>query len=133
MAKGGRYLSKNRKVGQPGQTGKKKMATGWKVFLIILAVLLLLAAIAVVVAYQYLHGLLGNINRAEVIHQDVSAEDILDWATYNPDKYTEPEDNGGETQPEEETTAESQDPASQDAPGTPEDGESSEPVSDSAA
>lgn len=133
MAKGGRYLSKNRKVGQPGQTGKKKMATGWKVFLIILAVLLLLAAIAVVVAYQYLHGLLGNINRAEVIHQDVSAEDILDWATYNPDKYTEPEDDGGEPQIEDEAPAESQDPASLDTSEAPEDGESSEPVSDSAA
>lgn len=133
MAKGGRYLNKNRKTGQPGQTGKKKMATGWKVFLIILAVLLLLAAIAVVVAYQYLHGLLGNINRAEVIHQDVSAEDILDWATYNPDKYTEPEDDGEEPQIEDEAPAESQDTASLDTSEVPEDGEGSEPVSDSAA
>lgn len=87
MAKGGRYLKKNK-----SPEGKKK-GRGWKILLIVLAVLLILGAILYFVASSYLTSMLNKINRAEIEDKGASVEDILDWATYNPDAATyNPED-----------------------------------------
>jgi len=84
MAKGGRYLAKN-KGSVPG--GKKK-GRGWKILLIVLIVLVILFAIVYFVASSYLTGMLNKINRAEIEDKGAAVEDILDWATYNPDAAT---------------------------------------------
>lgn len=89
MAKGGRYLAKNKNMA-PG--GKKK-GRGWKILLIALAVLLILFAVLYFMASSYLTSMLNKINRAEVEDRGASVEDVLDWATYNPDAATyNPED-----------------------------------------
>lgn len=89
MAKGGRYLAKNKK----NPTGGKKKGRGWKILLVVLAVLLVLAGILYFVASSYLNSMLNKINRAEIEDKGASVEDILDWATYNPDAATyNPED-----------------------------------------
>lgn len=89
MAKGGRYLAKNRNKA----AGGKKKGRGWKIALIVLAVLLILVGILYFAASSYLTSMLNKINRAEIEDRGASVEDILDWATYNPDAATyNPED-----------------------------------------
>lgn len=77
MSKGGRYLKPKQKKGK-----------GWKIALIILAVLLVLLGGVAIAAVRYYRSMLGLINRAEIETKDVSVEDVLDAATYNPDAFT---------------------------------------------
>lgn len=84
MAKGGRYLAKNKK----GAPGGKKKGRGLKILLIVLAVLLIIFGILYFAASSYLTSMLNKINRAEIEDKGASVEDILDWATYNPDAAT---------------------------------------------
>ncbi len=84
MAKGGRYLAKN----QNKTSGGKSKGRGWKITLIVLAVLLILIGIAYFAFSSYLTGMLNKINRAEIEDKGASVEDVLDWATYNPDAAT---------------------------------------------
>ncbi len=84
MAKGGRYLNKN------NAPKSKKKGRGWKILLIVLAVLLILIAILYFAASSYLTSMLNKINRAEIEDRGASIEDILDAATFNPDRNTVP-------------------------------------------
>ena len=77
MAKGGKYLRK-----------KSRKGRGWKIVLGIFLVLALLIGSAAFVGMRYYRSLLGKINRAEVIEQSVSFEDIQAILDYNPDKPT---------------------------------------------
>ena len=78
MGKGGRYLKQK----------EKKKGRGWKIALIVLAVFLLLLGGAVLAGVRYYNSMLNLVNRAEYEEKDVSIDDIMDAATYNPDKYT---------------------------------------------
>lgn len=84
MAKGGRYLNKNK------ASGGKKKGRGWKIALIVLAVLLILIGILYFAASSYLTSMLNKINRAEIEDRGASIEDVLNAATYNPDRDTMP-------------------------------------------
>ncbi len=86
MAKGGRYLKKKQKKGR-----------GWKIALTVLAVLVVLIGCAAFAAVRYYNSLLSRINRAEYEDKGASVEDILDAATYNPDKYTQSTEEATET------------------------------------
>lgn len=78
MGKGGRYL----------KSATKKKGKGWKIALIVLAVLVVLLGGVAFAALRYYRSMLGLINRAEVETKDVSAQEVLDAATYNPDAFT---------------------------------------------
>lgn len=85
MAKGGRYLAKNQK----NAPGGKKKGRGWKIALIVLAVLLILFGILYFLASSYLNNMLNLINRAEIEDKGTSVEDILKAAQFNPDRGSE--------------------------------------------
>lgn len=84
MAKGGRYLAKN-KDGKAAP-GEKKKGRGWKIALIVLAVLVILAGAAYFALSSYITKMLNLVNRAEIVDQGASVEDILEAARYNPDR-----------------------------------------------
>lgn len=84
MAKGGCYLAKNRGV-KDAPKGKKK-GRGWKIALIVFAVLVILAGAAYFVVSSYLTRMLNLVNRAEIEDRGASVEDILEAARYNPDR-----------------------------------------------
>ncbi|MGN0976806.1 MAG: hypothetical protein ACI4PH_02020 [Faecousia sp.] len=77
MGKGGRYLKPK----------EKKKGRGWKIALIVLAVIVVLLGGVVYVGVHYYNSLLDLIPRAVYEHKDVSVDDVMDAATYNPDKY----------------------------------------------
>lgn len=75
MGKGGRYLKK-----------KEKKGRGWKTALIVLAVVLVLVGVAGFAAVRYYNSMLDKVNKAEYVDKGASVDDILDAATFNPDK-----------------------------------------------
>lgn len=107
MAKGGRYLAKNR--GAKAAPAGKKKGRGWKIALIVLIILALLLGGAYFAVSRYYKRMLGLVNRAEIEDRGASVEDILDAARYNPDLETYvPTEEGSvsdETQPSAETVA----------------------------
>lgn len=76
MGKGGRYLKQK----------EKKKGRGWKIALIVLVVIALLLGGAACVGVHYYNSFLGLVNRAEYEDKDVSVDDVMDAATFNPDK-----------------------------------------------
>lgn len=92
MGKGGRYLKKE----------ERKKGRGWKIALTVFVVLLVLIGGGVFIVTRYYNDMLSKINRAEVIEKDVSIEDILNAAAFNPDKETEdsPQTSAGMTEPD---------------------------------
>ncbi len=82
MGKGGRYLKKK----------EKKKGRGWKIALIVLAVLLVLAGGVYFAGKSYLNSMWDKMGKAEIVDRGASVEDVMDAATYNPDKYTTPEE-----------------------------------------
>ena len=77
MGKGGRYLKPK----------EKKKGRGWKIALIVLVVIALLLGGVAYAGVRYYNSILDLIPRAEYEDKDVSVDDVLDAATYNPDKY----------------------------------------------
>jgi len=75
MGKGGRYLKK-----------KEKKGRGWKTALIVLAVVLVLIGAAGFAAVRYYNSLLDKVNKAEYVEKGASVDDVMDAATFNPDK-----------------------------------------------
>ncbi len=107
MGKGGRYLNKANKT--------KKKGRGWKIALIVLAVLAILIGGIAIAANSVLNGMFDKIKRAEVIERDdVSDEDFQYFMTFDPDR----PDDGGEAleetiQPVTETTVQTTETASE--------------------
>lgn len=79
MGKGGRYL----------KTKEKKKGRGWKIALIVLTILVVLLGGVAYAGVHYYNAILDLIPRAEYEQKDVSVDDVMDAATYNPDKYTD--------------------------------------------
>lgn len=79
MGKGGRYLKPK----------EKKKGRGWKIALIVLAVLVVLLGGVAYAGVHYFNSILDLIPRAEYEDKDVSIDDVMDAATYNPDKYAD--------------------------------------------
>lgn len=75
MGKGGRYLKR-----------KEKKGRGWKIALIVIAVLLVLIGGAGFAAVRYYNGMLDKVGRAEYVDKGASVDDVMDAATFNPDK-----------------------------------------------
>ena len=78
MAKGGKYLDKNKSksntdVIREAKPMTKKKGRGWKIALIILLVLAILAGGAYIAVNQTLDHFIGKINRAEYEERDVDA------------------------------------------------------------
>ena len=93
MAKGGKYLDKNKSksntdVIREAKPTKKKKGRGWKIALIILLVLAILAGGAYIAVNQTLDHFIGKINRAEYEERDVDDDVFSYWETYNPDAPT---------------------------------------------
>ena len=82
MGKGGRYLKKK----------EKKKGRGWKIALIVLAVLLVVIVGVYFAGRLYLNSLWDKMGKAEIVDRGASVEDVMDAATSNPDKYTTPDD-----------------------------------------
>lgn len=78
MGKGGRYLK-----------GKEKKGRGGKIALIVIAVLLILIGAAYFAVTHWFTSMLNLVNRAEYVDKGASVEDVMDAATFNPDKLTE--------------------------------------------
>ena len=79
MGKGGRYL----------KTKEKKKGRGWKIALIVLAILVVLLGGVAYAGVHYYNSILDLIPRAEYEQKDVSVDDVMDAATYNPDKFAD--------------------------------------------
>ena len=79
MGKGGRYL----------KTKEKKKGRGWKIALIVLAILVVLLGGVAYAGVHYYNAILDLIPRAEFEQKDVSVDDVMDAATYNPDKFAD--------------------------------------------
>ena len=77
MGKGGRYL----------KTKEKKKGRGWKIALIVLAILVVLLGGVAYAGAHFYNSILDLIPRAEYEQKDVSVDDVMDAATYNPDKF----------------------------------------------
>lgn len=77
MGKGGRYL----------RPKEKKKGRGWKIALIVLAVLAVLLGGVAYAGAHYYNSFLDLIPRAEYEDKDVSVDDVMDAATFNPDKF----------------------------------------------
>lgn len=75
MGKGGRYLKPK----------EKKKGRGWKIALIVLAVILVLLGGVAFTGVHYYKSILARIPRAVYEEKDVSVEEVLDAATFNPD------------------------------------------------
>lgn len=93
MAKGGKYLDKNRSksntdVIREAKPMKKKKDRGWKIALIILLVLAILAGGAYIAVNKTLDHFISKINRAEYEERDVDDDVFSYWETYNPDAPT---------------------------------------------
>lgn len=93
MAKGGKYLDKNRSksntdVIREAKPMKKKKGRGWKIALIILLVLAILAGGAYIAVNKTLDHFISKINRAEYEERDVDDDVFSYWETYNPDAPT---------------------------------------------
>ncbi len=86
MSKGGHYLQK-KDTKKETKKGKKKGRV-WKILLTIVLVLAVIAGAGYVALRSYYYGLLGQIPRGEIVDQGASVEDIMDAATYNPDRET---------------------------------------------
>lgn len=76
MSKGGRYLKPK----------EKKKGRGWKIALIVLTVVALLLGGVAYAGVHYYNSILDLIPRAEYEDKGASVDDVMDAATYNPDK-----------------------------------------------
>lgn len=100
MGKGGRYLRK-----------KEKKGRGWKIALIVVAVLLVLIAGVGFAAVRYYNSMLDKVGRAEYVDKGASVDDVMDAATFNPDKLS-----GGDEDP----AADTAEPSAETGEGTAE-------------
>lgn len=93
MAKGGKYLDKNRSksntdVIREAKPMKKKKGRGWKIALIILLVLAILAGGVFIAGNSIVNYAISKIPRAEYEERDVDDDVFSYWETYNPDAPT---------------------------------------------
>ena len=93
MAKGGKYLDKNKSksntdVIREAKPMKKKKGRGWKIALIILLVLAILAGGVFIVVNSIMNYGISKTNRAEYEERDVDDDVFSYWETYNPDAPT---------------------------------------------
>lgn len=102
MAKGGKYLDKNRSksntdVIREAKPMKKKKGRGWKIALIILLVLAILAGGVFIVGNSIANYGISKIPRAEYEERDVDDDVFSYWETYNPDAPTGQSEASAET------------------------------------
>lgn len=102
MAKGGKYLDKNRSksntdVIREAKPMKKKKGRGWKIALIILLVLAILAGGAFISWNLISNYVFSKIPRAEYEERDVDDDVFSYWETYNPDAPTGQSEASAET------------------------------------